>query len=1289
MPELVGSSIGRYQIINHLGQETCGEVFKAYDPKLDRTVAIQVLDQHLAEKSKIQKAFIQNALTVLNWRHPGIVKILDFGQEDSGGLTVTFLVREFIPGNNLRQLLQTLASSGQWIGLSEAVEFTIQLCQALEYAHQRGIPHGDLRPENILLRATPSGGLPYQPVLINLGLALPDLPVTQTKPQIYQAPEISRGGKITPVADVFSVGVLLYKMATGDLPPESDSTLEAMLPDPHLLRPDLPETLKRVIMATAHPNPKARISTIGALSSALAETLLEAPLINSSPPRFQEVVSLWSLFQNSTTELSTSAASTDGASPSRASTDIETSPQNTGRRKTRQGDQVHVLMPDQNLRSIPIHVESLTIGRGVDNDLTIEHPSVSRRHARLDLDGANYQITDLDSTNGTYIESERIEPGKSYTWLPGENLRLGEVWLRLEQADQSLTTAAMSTQISGHPEAVEGGSPKTEPSPHQIQTTEELFIHPDGYSLDAAKVQRSPGAGWIGAYIENSNPAVSPGARTEVSLVLFNRGPAIDIFRIAPSGVPAEWLSKPPQPISIPAGDQRQVTLIFTPPRVPQSRAGRHPVNVKITSQNDSNHYLELRLSLTIAAFSHFTCELRPAQVSPAGLGEVLVHNRGNLPETYSLVWDSQGRDLVFEPPLSKINIASGQTAVVEYRASLSPTRWFGKEMAHPFTVYVSSQAGQGQSLRSEYISRGLIPAWAPVVIASLCIVMTCVMFLLVNQLTGPTRRAEATAQAEKTIVAAITHQVGLAATQTAAGLASANVATSQAATATASWLSADNDLDGLTNNQENQVGTNPSLADTDEDVLKDGDEVTIWKTSPLAADTDGDGLKDGVEVEMGIDPLKKDTDGDGIEDAIDPDPGKPPTKTPILIPTYTPTQRTTPTRTNTPTLTHTPPVTNTDLSISINNSQSSSIPGTNLAYTILVTNKGPGSVIGARVTDNFPAIITAVSWTCSTSLASRCQTSNGIGNINALVDLSVGGTATLVANVSLSPTATSLLVNSANVSVPAGMTELNTVDNLAIDTDTLTPRVNLSLSKTDNRTSINPGQSNTYSIAVTNNGPSAVNGVGVSDIFPDKLSNITWTCTATSGSACAASSVQSGNINTNVNLYPGGTATINASGMVKDDATGVLSNSVNITSPIDPLNNNKSATDTTSIVTQADLEIEVIAPFSTTVNTPITYTINITNNGPSLAPSVVLNYQIPEGASFLSSDPGIMVCTPGSSSVLCNLADLPGGGTVQVKIVINSPLTTGPIASVAIVDCEETDPNPANNTVTIVVQVE
>ena len=1278
MPELIGRNLGRYQVTHRLQQEVWGEVFKAYDPKLDRPVAIQVLEPRLAGQSSIQKGFVQAALTMLNWRHPGIVKILDFGQENS----LTFLVREYIPGDNLRQLLQSLRSLGKWIDLSEAVEFTILICQALEYAHQRGVAHGDLRPENILLRAVPVGRLPYQPVLINLGLALPGLPIPQAvvpvqpAESVYRAPEIRSGKKVGPGADIFALGLLLYEMTTGQLPPETQLIQENAanktdaLPSPRLLRPDLPESLERVILAAAHPNPQERISSAGALSAALAEALPEAATVKIAPPDFQGTLSLLSLFQQGPTEISPSPA------PSSLG---DTSPI-AGEAGRKLVDQVHVLMPDQSLSSLPIKA-GMTIGRGKDNDLPIDHPSVSRHHARLDFDGANYQITDLNSTNGSFIEDERLTPHQPYPWLPGENLRLGEVWLRLERGNQALTTAAMATQVSTRRDV----SLETQPASPTLGVTKAMFFHPDGHALDAAQVQRSPGAGWVGAYIDNPNPAVTPGARVEVPLVFFNRGPAADVFRITISGIPQTWLPEPPQPLSIPAGGQRQVKLTLAPPRSSQSRAGRHPLTLRITSQNSSAHFVELRLYLTVAAFSQFTSELRPSQVPPGSLGQVLVNNTGNLPETYSLTWDSPRRDLTFEPPVSRVTVPAGQSAAVEYRPSLVQPRWLGSQIAHAFTIYVSSQGGQGQSLRGEYLSRGLIPPWALPTIVSLCVIMACVMLLLVNQLTGPARHAESTAEANKTLIAEVTEQVALAATQTAAALGSANQATSLAATATSSWMLADDDQDGLTNKQETQVGTNPLLVDTDEDALDDGDEVNIWKTNPLIADTDGDGLKDGVEVQRGTNPLNRDTDGDGLEDSIDPDPGHPPTRTPITIPTFTPA----PTRTSTPTSTRTPPVTNTDLSISINNGQSSSVPGTLLSYTILVTNKGPGVVVGARVSDNFPSILTMVSWTCIASPFSRCQTPNGAGNINLLVDLVVGGTATLVANGNLAPTATGLLVNSVNVSVPAGMTELNTIDNLAIDTDTLTPRVTLGLSKTDNQTSVFPGQTTTYSIVVNNNGPSAVSGVGIFDEFPDELSGMSWTCTATSGSTCGASGLQLGNVSTSLNLLPGGRTTINAAGTVKEAARGTLNNTVNITSPVDPLNNNLSATDTTNITPRADLEVEVDALLATVVNTPLTYTINITNHGPSLATNLVLNFQLPEDVDFLSSDPGLPECVADSSQVVCDLGDLLAGDMIQVKITINTPDLPGLITNMVSVDAEETDPNPTNNTVTVTVRLE
>ena len=104
-------------------------------------------------------------------------------------------------------------------------------------------------------------------------------------------------------------------------------------------------------------------------------------------------------------------------------------------------DQINILMPDQKVFSIVARPEGMTIGRAPDNDIVIDHKSISRHHARIEFDGTRYQIYDLNSTNGTFLDHVRLIPDKAHTWLPGENLRVGEVWLRLERAEQSQTTS--------------------------------------------------------------------------------------------------------------------------------------------------------------------------------------------------------------------------------------------------------------------------------------------------------------------------------------------------------------------------------------------------------------------------------------------------------------------------------------------------------------------------------------------------------------------------------------------------------------------------------------------------------------------------------------------------------------------------------------------------------------------------------------------------------------------------------------------------------------------------------
>jgi uncharacterized repeat protein (TIGR01451 family) len=692
-------------------------------------------------------------------------------------------------------------------------------------------------------------------------------------------------------------------------------------------------------------------------------------------------------------------------------------------------------------------------------------------------------------------------------------------------------------------------------------------------------------------------------------------------------------------------------------------------------------------VTLTVAAFSLFASELRPSQIRSGENGQVYVHNRGNLPESFTVIWEDRTQTLVFDPPQVKVNLQVGKSAVIEFHPSLLRPRLLGPEMAQPFRTHISSQGGQVETHSGEYLSRGIVPSWAPIALVVLTVILACFVCVFVNQVTFPIRRADQTAEAGKTQLALVTETAVSNRTATSQSLEGANLATLQAATATAAWLALDQDQDGLSNSLEGIAGTRPDIPDTDQDELSDGVEVLTWKTNPLVTDTDGDGLRDGVEVDRGTNPLQRDTDRDGLNDATDPDPLNAPTRTPIIfLPTATirPPITSTSTHTSTPTLSPTPP--STDLSISVSNGQNTSIPGTNTSFTIVINNKGPAAVINAQVIDQFPATLTNVTWVCTTSPGSRCSTPNGIGNVNALIDLVFGGTATITANGRIAPNASSQLSNTARVVTPGGIIELNPADNQSTDTDTLTPHAALSLSKTDELESVFPGQGVSYAIIVFNNGPSTVNGITVVDDFPSQLNNATWTCDATTGSSCATTGTQNGNINNQVNLNPGGTTTFNVSATVRDSATGTISNTASITSPVDPGTNNKSATDTTTIIPQANLLVEVSAPTTVTAGSPITYTITITNSGPSQATGITLTNSITTTATYMDSDPDAPDCEIDGDELRCELGNLASSDTLQVIIIVSAPLTPGPFPNQVEVRANEQDPNLVNNDETTTV---
>jgi uncharacterized repeat protein (TIGR01451 family) len=321
------------------------------------------------------------------------------------------------------------------------------------------------------------------------------------------------------------------------------------------------------------------------------------------------------------------------------------------------------------------------------------------------------------------------------------------------------------------------------------------------------------------------------------------------------------------------------------------------------------------------------------------------------------------------------------------------------------------------------------------------------------------------------------------------------------------------------------------------------------------------------------------------------------------------------------------------DLSITKTDGQASAPAGSPVTYTITAGNAGPGTVTGAAVVDNFPASLTGVAWTCVASAGSSCGAASGSGNINQLVNLLVGGTATYTATGTLNVNATGTLSNTATVSPTGGYTDPNMANNSATDSDAIIPAANLSITKSDGLSVVSSGQPVSYTIVATNAGPNPATGATVSDNVPGTLTGAAWTCAGAGGGTCMASG--SGNINDTVNLPIGATVTYTLSATVAGGAASV-SNTASITAPAgvtDPNPADNTATDTDSVacagelvvvpdarLTQVTIGTAATAAFGATVKIGNSYSVEFKNASGTVPPGTLTVFKGDDGCGIAST---------------------------------------------------------------------
>lgn len=284
MSEFIGRNLGPYRITEQLGMGGMATVYKAYQPSMDRYVAIKVLPQHFAADPTFVGRFEQEAKVIARLENARILPVYDYG-EDNG---VTYIVMRFLEGGTLAERIQS-----EPLSLVEIARIIGQIAEGLDYAHKRGVIHRDMKPSNIML--DPSSDV----YITDFGISkLVEGTAQFTGSGIigtpaYISPEQGLGQPVDHRTDIYSLGVVLYQLATNDVPFHAETPMAVVikhihepLPLPRSINPVLPETVETVILKALAKDPDARYQSCGELAKALTQAVAQADgkTIPSSKP---------------------------------------------------------------------------------------------------------------------------------------------------------------------------------------------------------------------------------------------------------------------------------------------------------------------------------------------------------------------------------------------------------------------------------------------------------------------------------------------------------------------------------------------------------------------------------------------------------------------------------------------------------------------------------------------------------------------------------------------------------------------------------------------------------------------------------------------------------------------------------------------------------------------------------------------------------------------------------------------------------------------------------------------
>jgi hypothetical protein len=407
MRDWAGKTIGGYQIADEIGKGGMAVVCRAYQPQLERWVAIKIMHTEVNSEEFLAR-FRREAKAIAALRHPNVLTIYDYGEE--GG--IAYIVMEYVPGGSLKANL-----TGEPMAWPDAATLVIPVGRALAYAHSQGVVHRDVKPANILLAR------PEWPLLADFGLIkLMDRqrgitqPGTSLGTPAYFSPEQAAGNEVDRRSDVYGLALVLYRLMTGHLPFEAESPIDVMLrrlrdepTSPSKFNPRISPRLEAVIMRALSREPDDRHPDMGALIADLSRLpgATGRAVVRSQP------------------------GALGGTTARLGELEAEVS---AGPHLVVMGTGATISLPT---------LEEVVIGRtdphttlAPDVDLE-EHgggmAGVSRSHARLLRYPEGWVLEDLNSTNGTFVNHVQLTPGQPVRVRTGDVIRCGQLLLTFHE----------------------------------------------------------------------------------------------------------------------------------------------------------------------------------------------------------------------------------------------------------------------------------------------------------------------------------------------------------------------------------------------------------------------------------------------------------------------------------------------------------------------------------------------------------------------------------------------------------------------------------------------------------------------------------------------------------------------------------------------------------------------------------------------------------------------------------------------------------------------------------------